>query len=544
MIDIKKSDIGGEIISILTKGMYADPRDALREYVQNGVDAGAKNIYVKIRKNNIIIEDDGSGMTKEIMRRAVRLGVSDKNPKKHVGFMGIGIYSAFHLCDKLTIYSKVQDQRPNYLTFGFKDMRDILEQQRDARFNNAVNDNELIALQELLEQHIELNTIDESDYPKNGTRVELIGLEPDFFKTLSKFEEVSTYLEQTIPLHFDPKFRWGQLIEEKINESCKGHNASFELINLTLQINEDSKLLYRPYKDDYFDYEPLQPYFYEIKEGDDFFGVAWGCLNSARSAIKNKHLRGFLIKKQGFSIGSRDSLIKYFGRTALFNRYIGEIIVVHPQLLPNAPRNDFEFSPLRISFYNCVGNLASWFNEKANQYQEYSIAEEELNETILFIKEIRAQLNYFIDNGDKLLDFLFDLKEKSTSLQGRFNRGWIPSEKKEVYEQVVNQIEVLNKEIKDLIEAKKKKAKTVPKLEKKIIEELKQIPDESDVPAEVEYNSLIDVIDSVGIDLTKDMKKLLNLIDEYFIQVSVKDKKDYSIKLKTIKQKFEELMAD
>jgi hypothetical protein len=244
MIELKKSDIGGEIISILTKGMYADPRDALREYVQNGVDAGAKNIYVKIRKNNIVIEDDGSGMTKEIMRRAVRLGISDKNPKKHVGFMGIGIYSAFHLCDKLTIYSKVQDQRPNYLTFGFKDMRDILEQQRDARFNNAINDNELIALQELLEQHIELNTIDESEYPKNGTRVELIGLEPDFFKTLSKFEEVSTYLEQTIPLHFDPKFRWGQLIEEKINESCKEHNASFELINLTLQINEDSKLLY------------------------------------------------------------------------------------------------------------------------------------------------------------------------------------------------------------------------------------------------------------------------------------------------------------
>lgn len=28
---IKKSDIGGEIISIQTKGMYLDPKDALRE---------------------------------------------------------------------------------------------------------------------------------------------------------------------------------------------------------------------------------------------------------------------------------------------------------------------------------------------------------------------------------------------------------------------------------------------------------------------------------------------------------------------------------
>jgi len=32
---LSKFDIGAEIISILTKGMYQDPRDALREYIQN-----------------------------------------------------------------------------------------------------------------------------------------------------------------------------------------------------------------------------------------------------------------------------------------------------------------------------------------------------------------------------------------------------------------------------------------------------------------------------------------------------------------------------
>ena len=45
--------------------MCPDPKDALREYVQNGVDADAKNINIKIRQNSIIVDDDGYGMDYE-----------------------------------------------------------------------------------------------------------------------------------------------------------------------------------------------------------------------------------------------------------------------------------------------------------------------------------------------------------------------------------------------------------------------------------------------------------------------------------------------
>lgn len=87
-----KFDIGAEIIAILTRGMYPDPKDALREYIQNGVDAKASHIDVKIRQNNIVIQDNGFGMDYATLRKAARIGVSDINPYKDVGFMGIGIY--------------------------------------------------------------------------------------------------------------------------------------------------------------------------------------------------------------------------------------------------------------------------------------------------------------------------------------------------------------------------------------------------------------------------------------------------------------------
>ncbi len=66
---LTKFDIGGEIISILTKGMYPDPRDAVREYIQNGVDAQAKNIQVKVRLNSVVVQDDGIGMDYKTLRK-------------------------------------------------------------------------------------------------------------------------------------------------------------------------------------------------------------------------------------------------------------------------------------------------------------------------------------------------------------------------------------------------------------------------------------------------------------------------------------------
>ena len=45
---------------------------------------------------------------------------------------------------------------------------------------------------------------------------------------------------------------------------------------------------------------------------ENSFGVAWGCLNSQRKKVENKALRGFILKKQGFSIGKRETMVKYF----------------------------------------------------------------------------------------------------------------------------------------------------------------------------------------------------------------------------------------
>ena len=542
MITLKKSDIGGEIISILTKGMYSDSKDALREYVQNSVDAKAKNIDIKIRQNNIVVQDNGVGMDFETMRNAIRLGVSDKNPKNHVGFMGIGIYSSFHICEQLIIYSRMKDKGPNRISFDFKKMREDLEDQREARFKKEISEEEFIALQKLLENNITLDTLNNEDFAKNGTRVELIGLEQDFFKSLSKFDELAEYLEKVLPLPYDPRFKWGKIIEEKIIEECKRNNLFFDIVNVKLQVNEEARNLFKPYKDEDFEPEPLHPHFIELKNGNDLFGIAWGCLNKDRAMIKNEKSRGFLVKKQGFTIGKREDMLEFFGRPVFFNRYVGEIIVLNSKLLPNASRSAFEPSPLRISYYQSLQKVANGFNDYANEYQEIAKASSELDKAIDFIKKTNAQVNYFSEDSEALLKTLFELKGIQKDLSKRHKNERL-KDRKEDYNVVTKNIDLLAANIRILIDKRGRKRHISMKSDESIASVNQNLPSKTSTIKEIEFKSLIEVISSIGLELNEDFKKIFQLLDEHFIQPS-KSKNEYLSKLGKLKQEIEELLEE
>ncbi len=48
-LEIDVDDIGGELLAILSKGLYTDPLHCIREYVQNAVDANAHSATIKLQ---------------------------------------------------------------------------------------------------------------------------------------------------------------------------------------------------------------------------------------------------------------------------------------------------------------------------------------------------------------------------------------------------------------------------------------------------------------------------------------------------------------
>ena len=105
-IALEPWEVGGELLDVLSRGLYTDAKDALREYVQNSVDAHANNVHITIDGPVLTVRDDGDGMDFDTLRRARRLGASDKGVRFNVGFRGIGIYATFrHVRDTYNTHS-------------------------------------------------------------------------------------------------------------------------------------------------------------------------------------------------------------------------------------------------------------------------------------------------------------------------------------------------------------------------------------------------------------------------------------------------------
>ncbi len=144
-------EVGAELLDILSRGLYSDARDAVREYVQNGVDAEASRVTITIDGPTVVIRDDGSGMDEKLLRAARRFGMSEKSPKEMVGFRGIGIYSAFGVCEELHITTRQagMDGLIGWM-FQFGEMRRVLEADKTADVRQG------LGLANLLHQYTEL----------------------------------------------------------------------------------------------------------------------------------------------------------------------------------------------------------------------------------------------------------------------------------------------------------------------------------------------------------------------------------------------------
>ncbi|RLD54516.1 MAG: hypothetical protein DRJ01_17925, partial [Bacteroidetes bacterium] len=386
------------------------------------------------------------------------------------------------------------------------------------------------------------------DFALKGTRVELIGLDANFYGLLSNFAEIKGYLKEVVPLHFDKKnFKWSETIEQRIIDECKEHNATFELIDLNLQVNGVVEDLYRPYKDsDFHNASPREPHFEILKKGNTFIGIVWGCLNSTRNKIWTKELRGFLLKKQGFAIGRRENLVSYFGQRTHFDRYVGEVVIVNSNLLPNASRNDLEYSPLRTLFYSNLKDAGSNFNTISSNFQASDKASTEISEYTNKVKAITGAFSPFSENTEDLVHYIIELdgiKKKVESIIKRKSFGKDDEKEKEAKSLKIL-TESLKKEIQNTIDnliSKKKKRKSLGKgiSKNQIAKELSEIDtSKADVK---QYDSFVELLTDLDFDLTEELKAIFFLLDESFIQGYSENAEQYQEILHELKSKINDL---
>jgi hypothetical protein len=109
--------VASRIVDALSSGLYESPAACLKELVNNAYDADAKvvQIYVKPDADQIVIQDDGTGLSRdEFVKHFSRISESHKRDageltstrrRPKVGKIGIGFIAANELCDVMELES-------------------------------------------------------------------------------------------------------------------------------------------------------------------------------------------------------------------------------------------------------------------------------------------------------------------------------------------------------------------------------------------------------------------------------------------------------
>jgi hypothetical protein len=166
-------------IIALGERLYGESIELVRELVNNAYDADASGVNVQINKDNIVVEDDGNGMTLEGLKEYFNIGspqkrILKKSPRfarEMIGQFGIGKFSSLSACQRFEVWTK-KDNFAATVTFDKHEW----EKNKDA-------------------WHLPLKIHTPSPKQKNGTRVTLTGLTKNF-----KVSDVNAHLMETVPL--------------------------------------------------------------------------------------------------------------------------------------------------------------------------------------------------------------------------------------------------------------------------------------------------------------------------------------------------------
>lgn len=333
--------IGARLLEVITSGLYAGNLNCIREYVQNSIDSGAKNIDIKLENGkNLQISDNGEGMDRDELYNSLTIGKSKKT-KDQIGWRGIGIWSGVSACDRLIIITKKKNNPKYRIIIDNNLIRTSFE--NDENFLLTVLDNATTDIEEC-----ELGN-DDSLKDSHYTIIRLESIDnsqQEFFSETN----IRRYLEKTVPSPLNPdKFD----LKTKIDNYLEKLNVKFP----NVEIRFNNYTIYRvPHSSNIF-YQEIIPY--EFKIDDRIIAIGW-FLCTKNKAKLNPPNSGIYFKKKGMTLGDENLIRKCYDIS--YNEWqFGEIHILSDTIRENAARDDFEYNSEDLHLFK--KDLKSWMSK-------------------------------------------------------------------------------------------------------------------------------------------------------------------------------------
>lgn len=349
--------IGAFVLETLTTGMYTNPFDTLREYVQNSFDAireaervgillrgaGRIEIIVDEKARNLTLRDNGIGIPLEaVYSHLVNIGMSSKSIQTDAGFRGIGRLAGIAYCDRLIFKTQsTGESSVSIVAFSCEELRQAIS----PRMTRAKE------LAEVIRSHAIITT--EKTNKKDHffeVKMESINFAGQAFLDLRK---INTYLCQVAPVGLDMQsFPFAGTIYQWL----KDHNITVPTVSIVVTAGTTNYQIFKPYRK--LTYTTIQEkhkihvkgirLFPEDADPDSpFWG--WYAETNCPGTFGDDTVAGIRLRKANIGIGMAERMTEIFAEAsesyARLNKYfMGEIHIQDPNVIPNARRDGFEDS--------------------------------------------------------------------------------------------------------------------------------------------------------------------------------------------------------
>lgn len=453
---------------IIGKDLVTDKYVAIFELVKNSVDAKAKNIDIFISKNQIIISDDGYGMTlKDIENRWFFIGYSEKKEASgdYAGSKGIGRFSADNLAKKLLIKTKSLDESTVSINVDWEKFEKNQKEKIDS---------------------ISIPYEEISDYNSTGTVLVMSELrsqwaEEDIIKLKSSLEKIENPFEEGKGLRINLKSDYPDLnglisnsLRDVLNEKSIYLHVSIKESKFFCELKHNNKLVVR------FQYEQeciLEDVTFNIYHLSQAAKVNF----TRKMGVRFINYGNIFIYRNGFRVypygeTNYDTFQLNIRKTQGYNRYLGLRDIIGSISIKDSDKRFKEVSSRDNGF---VTN--SSYLELKDVYMEYHRFLEDFMQISLF----NATMNYQI-NEDIIKRFI-----KKNHFSFEFGRLEKYIEYKDVIKKIDRDIPLSVDEKKVLKDEKKKNEKEILEV-KDIRKENTQLHKEkAELKKEIEIKNII-----------------------------------------------------
>ena len=334
--------VGGDILDLITIGMYSDPLAVYREYIQNSADAlsvaephrGLIQVRVDLPGGRVRIRDNGPGLSySDAVRSLLPIGRSAKRRGHDRGFRGIGRLSGLAFADTVAFLTRATRDAPvTRVKWDGLRLRDDIR-----RFRHT---------DDVVQACVEVSIQPGHDYPDHFFDVEIEGIGRQAASLLLNRDRARKYIAEVCPVPVSSEFGFASDIAALFERDSTP-------LALRVMVEGDPMPITRGYQDriqfgngreDSF--QEFEGFHVPTAEGNGVAAVGWIAHSSYLGAIpKETGIRGIRARCGNIQIGDETVFDDVF-QEERFNRWcVGEVHVLDPRVLPNGRRDYFEPGP-------------------------------------------------------------------------------------------------------------------------------------------------------------------------------------------------------